>query len=49
MYEAIIIWVTGEKEYHRYKTEKEADKCCKNMVKTFGDQVEWTGTREVKR
>lgn len=47
-YEAIIIWVTGEKETHQYKTKEEANKCCRNYVRAFGDQVEWTGIREVR-
>ena len=46
-YEAIIIWFTGEKEIHQFKTEAEARACCKRYVMAFGDQVDWSGVREV--
>lgn len=45
MYEAIIIFVTGDKETHKYATEKEAYKACDNYVKAFGYQVDYTYVR----
>ena len=46
MYEAIIIWDTGEKEIYEYTTQEEAEQCCKRFKTAFGKQIAWTGTRE---
>jgi hypothetical protein len=46
MYEAIIIWDTGEKEIYQYNTKEEAERCCQGYRMAFGKQIAWTGTRE---
>lgn len=47
-YEAVIIWTTGEKETHKYKTYDEAMDAIRGYRTAFGNQIEWAGCRELK-
>ena len=44
-YELVVVWATGEKEIHTYKSEEEAEKFADGFRMAFGQQVAWAGTR----
>ena len=41
MIELVIVWNTGEKERHEYKTREDAEKAENGYKNAFGGQV-WT-------
>lgn len=47
-YVARILYITGDIEEKICNTEDEAYKICKDYVKIFGDQVEYTHVRPYK-
>lgn len=47
-YELVVIWETGEKEIYAYTTRERAEKTGSEMKKVFGNQITWTGVREVR-
>lgn len=47
-YELVVIWETGEKEIYAYATREKAEETSANMKKVFGNQIAWTGVREVR-
>ena len=48
LYEAVIVWETGdkEKEVHCYNTREEAENAVEGYKMAFGQQVRWAGVRE---
>ena len=46
MCELIIIWDTGEKEIHQADSIIDAKKIEEGYKVAFGNQIQWTGTRE---
>lgn len=46
-YELVVIWETGEKEIHEYRTEEEAREASNGYEMAFGHQVSWVGIRKV--
>lgn len=44
-YELVIVWYSGEKEVHEYKTKEEAEKAKAGYCMAFGHQL-WTCVRE---
>ena len=44
-YELVIVWDSGEKEIHTYKTEAEAERAKDGYIKAFGRQL-WACVRE---
>lgn len=45
-YELIVIWETGDKEVHSYKSKEKAKEADKGYKMAFGNQISWTGIRE---
>ena len=44
-YELVIVWESGEKEIHAYKSESEAERAKDGYIKAFGRQL-WACVRE---
>lgn len=45
-YQLVILWTTGEKDVHNYKTQYTAENAEKNMKMAFGNQIAWSCIRE---
>lgn len=45
-YELVIVWDSGEKEVHEYKTKEEAEKAMAGMYMAFGHHQLWCCVRE---
>lgn len=45
MYELVIVWQAGEKDFFKYNTREEAERAGENFKIAFGNQVEWYGVR----
>ena len=39
MYKLFVVWNTGEKEVHEYKTREEAEQAAAGYKMAFGEQV----------
>ena len=48
-YELVVIWETGEKEVHGYKSQEEAEEASRGYKMAFGNQIAWVGIRKVTR
>lgn len=46
-YKLIVIWYTGEKNEHLYKTYEEAQQVANNYKMAFGNQITYTGIIEI--
>lgn len=42
MYRLIVVWYTGEKEMHDYKTRAKAESIAAGYKMVFGNQIEYT-------
>lgn len=40
-FEMVVVWSTGEKEVHGYRTEEDAGKALDGMYKAFGSKQLW--------
>lgn len=47
-YELVVVWETGEKDIIPYSNEEEAKVIEYRYRMAFGNQIQWTGIREVR-
>lgn len=48
-YELIVIWECNDKNIYTYWSYEKAQKAMDAMKMAFGNQIQWTGIREVNK